>query len=137
MADFPKRVTRLRADAPPWYPRDAKPASSVKKAKPNAKCVKKPTAGKTFSYQQINPKLPGCKAYIRYDKYKHATTEEEVLRLGGMRADIRYDLSKGFLTIMNSSTKSSDTSSRLAKQSSAEFDDPKARKEWQDFTATK
>ena len=47
--------------------------------------------------QQDNPKKPGSKSYDRYEKYKKATTLDEMLDLGGSRGDIFFDMERGFI----------------------------------------
>jgi len=48
-------------------------------------------------YEQINPKARGCAAYIRYEKYKAATTFEEAKKLGSLQIDFGHDRKMGFL----------------------------------------
>ena len=48
--------------------------------------------------EQKNPKTKGSKSYLRYEKYKNASTASEYLSLGGKREDFRYDMSHGFIT---------------------------------------
>jgi len=47
-----------------------------------------------------NPKRPGSKAHMRYEQYSKATTIKEYLDNGGLKADLRYDHSKGYLTVL-------------------------------------
>ncbi len=46
-----------------------------------------------------NPKRKGSQAHGRFAKYMKAKTVAEYMKLGGTRADLRYDESKGFLTL--------------------------------------
>lgn len=46
-----------------------------------------------------NPKRKGSQAYNRFGKYMKAKTVGEYLKLGGTRADLRYDENKGFIQI--------------------------------------
>lgn len=47
--------------------------------------------------RQDNPKR-GASA-IRYEKYKHATTAKEYLKKGGSKADLRFDFTRGWITL--------------------------------------
>ena len=53
--------------------------------------------------EQENPKRAGTASYERYERYKYAATLEEMLQLGGTRADYKYDMSKGFLVVLQGS----------------------------------
>ena len=53
--------------------------------------------------EQENPKRAGTASYERYERYKTATTLEEMLQLGGTRADYKYDMAKGFLVVLQGS----------------------------------
>jgi hypothetical protein len=46
-----------------------------------------------------NPKRKGSQAHSRFAKYMKAKDVNEYLKLGGTRADLRYDEMKGFLTL--------------------------------------
>ncbi len=52
----------------------------------------------TFTVKE-NPKRKGSQAHSRFQKYMKAKTVAEYLKLGGTRADLRYDESKGFIEI--------------------------------------
>ena len=41
------------------------------------------------------------KSALRYDAYKAATTASEFLRLGGSKADLAHDCTKGFVTVLD------------------------------------
>ena len=43
-----------------------------------------------------NPKTPGKACYDRYQSYKHATNPAESFEMGGTRADLKYDINRGF-----------------------------------------
>ena len=45
------------------------------------------------------PKKAGSAAFARYERYMVATTVGGYLDLGGSRADLRYDLSKGYAAL--------------------------------------
>ena len=60
---------------------------------------------------QENPKDPDHKSYARYEKYKQATKLSEARQLVGeswtiaeMRADLKWDMDRGFLRIFPNST---------------------------------
>ena len=53
--------------------------------------------------EQENPKRAGTASYERYERYKTASTLEEMLQLGGTRADYKYDMAKGFLVVLQGS----------------------------------
>ncbi|KAJ1448909.1 hypothetical protein M885DRAFT_573568 [Pelagophyceae sp. CCMP2097] len=48
-----------------------------------------------LTMERPNPKKAGGAAFARYERYMVATTVGGYLDLGGSRADLRYDLSKG------------------------------------------
>lgn len=50
-------------------------------------------------YQQSNPKLPGCQAHARYERYKRAKTVAEARKLGAWNIDFIYDYNWGYLTV--------------------------------------
>ncbi len=52
-----------------------------------------------LKYQESNPKRAGSKAHQRFEVYMKAKTVEEFLKFGGLKADLRYDDSKGFVEI--------------------------------------
>ena len=37
----------------------------------------------------------------RFDKYMAATTAAEFLELGGTRADLKYDIARGWVTVLD------------------------------------
>ena len=53
----------------------------------------------SITVQQDNPKKAGSKSFLRYERYKAATTLKEMLALGGSKADIRFDMERGFITV--------------------------------------
>ncbi|MCP4141564.1 MAG: hypothetical protein GY755_15005 [Chloroflexi bacterium] len=52
-----------------------------------------------LKYQESNPKRAGSKAHQRFELYMKAKTVAEFLKLGGLKADLRYDADKGFVEI--------------------------------------
>jgi len=48
-----------------------------------------------------NPKRAGSKAHARYSAYAESHTVGEYLENGGLKADLRYDADKGFLTLLD------------------------------------
>ena len=54
-----------------------------------------------ITVRQANPKKAGSKSALRYDAYKAATTASEFLRLGGSKADLAHDCTKGFVTVLD------------------------------------
>ena len=48
-----------------------------------------------------NPKRPGSKAHERYATYAESKTVKEYLDNGGLKADLRYDHTKGFLKVLD------------------------------------
>jgi hypothetical protein len=56
-----------------------------------------------IKYEQRNPKK--AKSGIRYEGYKRAQTLEEMIALGGTKADFRWDLKRGFVKIIDDSAK--------------------------------
>jgi hypothetical protein len=48
-----------------------------------------------------NPKRVGSKAHERYAEYEHTTTVGEYLEAGGLKADLRFDQSKGYLELVD------------------------------------
>lgn len=55
--------------------------------------------GASCTFVQDNPKRVGSKSYERYEAYKSATSLDEVLKLGGLRADIKFDVEKGYCVV--------------------------------------
>lgn len=53
-------------------------------------------------FVQENPKRSGTKAHERYEGYKAATTVDEALRFGAVRADISNDSKAGFCKVQGS-----------------------------------
>ena len=49
-----------------------------------------------IKYNDVNLKRIGSKAWIRFEEYMKSKTIGEFLKLGGLKADLRYDLNKGF-----------------------------------------
>lgn len=62
----------------------------------------------TFTIQQENPKRPGSKSHGRYEKYKSATSLEELLDLGGTKGDYNHDLKKGYIVLKDAKKRSAD-----------------------------
>jgi len=46
-----------------------------------------------------NPKKPSSAAYQRYQHYKDGMTVQEFIAAGGTPGDVKYDVSKGFITL--------------------------------------
>jgi len=55
-------------------------------------------------YVQKNPKLPGSHAHKLYERYKHARTLSEAVRLGARPIDLAHDYNWGFLSVVGLST---------------------------------
>jgi hypothetical protein len=51
---------------------------------------------RALSFLQDNPKIRGSKSFVRYEKYKHASSLREMKSLGGSYADFTNDCEKGF-----------------------------------------
>ena len=51
--------------------------------------------------QQRNPKKAGTKSALLYDQYKGAESIRDILALGARRADIPYDISHGWVTLVD------------------------------------
>ena len=51
--------------------------------------------------QQRNPKKAGTKSALLYDQYKGAESIRDMLALGARRADIPYDISHGWVTLVD------------------------------------
>jgi len=71
------------------------------KSKPEASVVLPPDDAK-ISVRQDNPKRG--KSAVRYECYKHATTLEEYYSLGGSRADAKFDIARGHVTVLTQGT---------------------------------
>lgn len=52
-----------------------------------------------ISYVKENPKRKNSAAYHRFGKYMKAKTVAEFEKLGGTRADLKYDHAKEFVTL--------------------------------------
>ena len=65
-----------------------------------ADCIKKMAKDYTpIKIRQDNPKQVGSKSWVRYEKYKAATTFSQYKALGGTTDDAKFDLDRGFITI--------------------------------------
>lgn len=51
-------------------------------------------------FVQANPKKRGSAAYLRYDRYKRARTIGEATRVGASSADLKNDLDKGYMQVL-------------------------------------
>ena len=49
--------------------------------------------------RQRNPKRANTVSYGRFERYKHAKTRGEFGALGGIAANSKYDVKKGFITV--------------------------------------
>lgn len=47
-----------------------------------------------------NKKRVGSKAWTRYEAYVDSTTVGQYIDNGGLKADLRYDVAKGFVTLL-------------------------------------
>jgi len=47
-----------------------------------------------------NPKRPSGKAHARFERYMQATTVGEYISSGGTKADLRYDVAKGYVALV-------------------------------------
>ena len=56
-------------------------------------------ANTKISLWQENPKGKGSMSYSRYEKYKAATTFQEMLDLSAKKADLLHDYAKGFIKV--------------------------------------
>lgn len=50
--------------------------------------------------KQENPKKQKTKSFLRYEKYKAATTVAEFLQLGGLKEDVKFDYQRGYLAVV-------------------------------------
>ena len=48
-----------------------------------------------------NPKIVGCQAWLRFEKYFQAETVGQYLAKGGLKADLLWDKEHGFLQIID------------------------------------
>jgi len=78
----------------------AKPRQAPARARRNSTAVPPPSDLIKIAFKQENPKKKGSQAHIRYEKYKDAKTEREYYDLNGTKDDWKYDLARGFLTIL-------------------------------------
>lgn len=51
--------------------------------------------------EQRNPKKEGTKSRVLYESYKAACTIGEIVELGGRKADIQFDLQRGYVTLLD------------------------------------
>lgn len=56
-----------------------------------------------ISCQQENPKRLNTLSNVRYEKYKTATTLQQVIELGGSKRDIAWDIQKSYMVFQDSS----------------------------------
>ena len=75
-------------------------AASSKKAMSNHELDNMIGQAAPIQILQENPKKVGSKSHARYEVYKAANTLAEFVELGGTRADIKYDMERGFLTLL-------------------------------------
>ena len=53
-----------------------------------------------IEYNKENKKRVGSKSWMRYEEYKGSKTVGEFLSNGGKKEDLRWDMEKGFLKIL-------------------------------------
>ena len=87
----------------PWVPRHKRQslAPAAARAPASARTARAPlaTPSASLTIQKANPKRPGTASHERYERYKGAKTLDELLELGGSRADFNHDKAKGFIVV--------------------------------------
>ncbi len=81
----------------PFIPRHKRQSLAPAAARTARAPLATPSASLTI--QQANPKRPGTASHERYERYKGAKTLDELLELGGSRADFNHDKAKGFIVV--------------------------------------
>jgi len=95
------------------YPGDDVVSSAVSKAllEPTFNFAKQNNWN--ISYLQDNPKTVGSKCHRRYDGYKHATNFREASSMGATAADLKYDLSRGYLRFYDPRIEQSEANEKM------------------------
>jgi hypothetical protein len=79
--------------AAPGHPRPLTGAKNAKNGKPAHL-----NSAATVTYVALNPKKPGSSSHTRYSHYAPGRSVAELLAAGLTRADIAWDVSRGFVT---------------------------------------
>ena len=67
-------------------------------------------SGVAIEFNMKNPKKKNSATYQRYEKYKHAKTKEDAIKLGASLSDINYDIDKGYAKLLDNSKSHNNTS---------------------------
>jgi len=67
-------------------------------------------SGVAIEFNMKNPKKKNSATYQRYEKYKHAKTKEDAIKLGAALSDIKYDIDKGYAKLLDNSKSHNNTS---------------------------
>ena len=90
-------------EIPSESPKKEKKESEKKEKKFDPVIFLKENPETIIEFIQENPKKSGSDSHEIYEKYKTATTFQEILDSGGKNGHIRHDFSKGFLKILDDS----------------------------------
>ena len=63
-----------------------------------------------IEFNMQNPRKKKSATYQRYEKYKHAKTKEDAIKLGAALSDIKYDIDKGYAKLLDNSKSHNNTS---------------------------
>ena len=89
-----------RAARAPKPPRKSGGGGGSSKPQPSMKFIAELVkSGAAISYAQSNPKREGSKSHALYEEYKAAATCAQALELGARRADLQFDLARGYFSI--------------------------------------
>lgn len=89
---------RRRAPAEPRKRSDAKiPARLV---------LKLIQVNAAVEFVDSNPKRPGTKSHDLFNKYSQASTVNEILQHGGRKADVSFDLARGYVKLTDPTLRS-------------------------------
>ena len=67
-------------------------------------------SGVAIEFNMKNPKKKNSATYQRYEKYKHAKTKEDAIKLGASLSDINYDITHRHAKLLDNSKSHNNTS---------------------------
>jgi len=97
----PRLKAASKIDSPKLKTASPKVKQGGQKPKIDSATKAVPTECRAIQIDQRNPKKPGSMSWSRYEDYKAATTTDEFLELGGTRADLVFDSTRGYVTFVD------------------------------------
>lgn len=83
----------------PIVRRVEKIARTVRNTGPRVRVTKPLLDPRVITSVKPNPKKVGSASHERYEKYKEGMTVQDFIAAGGKTADIKWDVSKGFIVL--------------------------------------